>query len=303
MGFFIAGVCILVLVAIIVLARKKTVADEDSLQQNSKTPETTIRIQPGEYSKPIVLPAPEMIGNYSAFIKLDKITVENSPLFSSCLTREKLSEIPDAFPKLKENPYGNICQLHNLAVCYDCGVGTDADLDKAQLFYRLAFQQYYYDSSNHSDLDKLNLQEHTLYPTNLLDVPPAYETAASYNYPSALYLLGLCYYMGKDGVPEDVNKAFRFFNQSYNSRKAGYTCHLLGECYFYGRGTQKSEQKALQLWSEGFNMFGEEQCGQNYASVLYNSGQKNKALEVLKALAAKGNLFASDALKRLYNIN
>ena len=298
---FIAGICILILVVVIFLKREKTKSNDHALEHNTKTTESSKKIEPGKYTKLVCIAAPELLGQNSAFIELETITVEDSPLYTSYLTREKLSEIPDAFSQLNEDPYGNFCRLYNLAVCYDCGVGTDANVDKAQLYYRLAFQQNFYESKN-SGIDKKALKEHTLYPTNLLDVPPAYETAASYNYPSALYLLGMCYYMGKDGIPEDMNKAFLFFKRSYDARKTGYTCLQLGECYFYGRGTQKSEPKALELWSEGYDLFGEEQCGQNYASLLYNSGKKDKALEVLRALAAKGNQFAINSLKKLYNI-
>lgn len=70
--------------------------------------------------------------------------------------------------------------------------------------------------------------------------------AASQNHLGAEYYLGECYYAGLNGITIDHAEAFSWFNKAAMHGAPDAQCRL-GDCFLYGIGTGKSENKAI-IW-------------------------------------------------------
>lgn len=70
--------------------------------------------------------------------------------------------------------------------------------------------------------------------------------------PEALGKLGLCYFIGQNGVEQDYTKAFSNLTESaqkgFNPSKL-----VLGDCYENGKGTSRDKRKAIQLYQEAYD--------------------------------------------------
>lgn len=185
----------------------------------------------------------------------------------------------------------------NRAVCYDLGIGTKHDSEKAHKYYRLAFAQH---QINSMSLDQQTKYHNRMSNVLLQDEPAIFEEAASLGYPTATYLLGLCHFNAL-GTPENDYKANELFLKAY---KAGYyeACLSIGCQYEHGRGGfPKDQQKAYDYFLEGYN-HGDLECGFNVAVIIYNSGREAEAIKLLRELAAKGHDRAKQALRQMgYN--
>ena len=110
---------------------------------------------------------------------------------------------------------------------------------------------------------KVNLGRALHAGKRLEEAMPYYEAAIEKGDPLGLYLAGILYASGKEGVRRDDQMAFALFQRGAD---IGYapTVNALGTLYFNGRAVQKDVQRATELFKQAAEMgFGQGQY--NYA--------------------------------------
>ena len=117
----------------------------------------------------------------------------------------------------------------------------------------------------------------------------------------AMYNLARCYEYGR-GVWPNEKEAFRYYmmGANYGDDECQY---MVGYCYRYGKGVWKSKKEALKWFDLAVEK--ENQNAMYERATLYESGKcgseksKEKAIELYKKCADKGNLEVIARLKQL----
>jgi TPR repeat protein len=79
-----------------------------------------------------------------------------------------------------------------------------------------------------------------------------YHMAATKNDPSALYMLGICYYNGQ-GVAIDRKRAITHWQHAIENGDSIYSPYELACCYFIGEDIPENEEEAFRLWMMSAN--------------------------------------------------
>lgn len=78
------------------------------------------------------------------------------------------------------------------------------------------------------------------------------EKAAAQNEPYAQHALGLCFYSGKRGIPQNYERAFHFFEAAAKQGHAE-SIFCIGLMCQHGRGIQKDSEQAKKWYTEAAN--------------------------------------------------
>lgn len=153
------------------------------------------------------------------------------------------------------NKLGQLSQTNSasifflIALCFDIGIGTQKNAEKAFEFYShpvldhhsisLNIIGYFYDGG-------IGVEQ------NSSQAFLFYLKAASLNYPGALINVGICYFEGIY-VKKDHRKVFAFYLKAANLNhpKALYN---VGTCYFYGIGVERNWKKGFGYYSRSADL-------------------------------------------------
>ena len=142
---------------------------------------------------------------------------------------------------------GNPAAITSLADCYLNGVGTDFNAFRAVDYYKEAAERGYTNAKY--KLAVLYMKGRGV-EKNEAEGLCLLNQAAEEGNVDAQTRLGVLYFTGKD-MDCDDNLAFKWLDLAapYNSEASYY----LSKCWLLGRGTQKNEQKALELLEAAAN--------------------------------------------------
>lgn len=138
---------------------------------------------------------------------------------------------------------GNSCAQNSLAVCYKNGLGVEKDEREAALFFRLSAKQgnsYGQYYLGTCYRDGIGVEKNDRRAVEL------YRAAAEQGNAAAQVSLGTCYFEGV-GVEKNENIAAEFYCAAVQQGNA-YGQYALGFCYLYGKGVEKNERKAIELY-------------------------------------------------------
>lgn len=127
--------------------------------------------------------------------------------------------------------------LCGLGTCYENGIGIPKDTKSALNYFRKAF--------------------------------PALDKQASIGEKYSQFYLGVYYYFGDRGVPQDYQKAAELFTKSAEQGDSYAQCNL-GDCYYEGQGVAQDKLKA-KMWWERAAVQGDESA-QNNLDMLKEEG-------------------------------
>lgn len=207
------------------------------------------------------------------------------------LSVAELKNIENIASFLEANCIGRANALWNLAVCYDCGISTDTNMDKSKNYYMLAHMQELLDEGQFADFN-----ESAFNCVNLIDCAQAYEKAAINGCPCAMFFYGLSYLNGL-GVDEDDGRATYWFEKASGVGLDEAT-NALANNYLRGYGVAKNIAKAvelLQISAEHGNADGLYTLG----AILCNAGLKSEGLIYIRKAASKGHKQAKAVINEL----
>lgn len=223
-------------------------------------------------------------------VSISEVEPTKEAYLTNRLSPDSLKSEPNIFEILTKKAKGHPNGLWNLAVCYDCGIGTKQIPDMANAHYLMAWTQAQFDEG------KLSIKEKELY---LLPFTPSYEAyndAALKGCPTAAYQVGLCLLNGI-GVEENDQMAVAFFTLATTEGVAD-AAMALGNCLEHGYGIPMDMKKAASFYQIAAN--GGSAGGKcNLGILLYNEGQVEKGLQLIKEASELGFSEASKILKSL----
>lgn len=231
-------------------------------------------------------------GKFTMMVSLSEVEPTEEAYLTNRLSPDSLKKEPNIFEILTKKAKGHPNGLWNLAVCYDCGIGTKQMPDLANAHYLMAWTQAQFDEGKLS----IETEEKAL---NLLPFTPDYEAyydAALKGCPIAAYQAGLCLLNGI-GVKEDDLLAVAFFTSATSAGVAD-AAYALGNCLEHGYGLPMDKKKAASFYqkaADGGSAGGK--C--NLGILLYNEGQVEKGLQLIKEASDLGFSEASKILQSL----
>lgn len=231
-------------------------------------------------------------GKFTMMVSLSEVEPTEEAYLTNRLSPDSLKKEPNIFEILTKKAKGHPNGLWNLAVCYDCGIGTKQIPDMANAHYLMAWTQAQFDEGKFS----IETEEKAL---NLLPFTPDYEAyydAALKGCPIAAYQAGLCLLNGI-GVKEDDLLAVAFFTSATSAGVAD-AAYALGNCLEHGYGLPMDKKKAASFYqkaADGGSAGGK--C--NLGILLYNEGQVEKGLQLIKEASDLGFSEASKILQSL----
>lgn len=231
-------------------------------------------------------------GKFTMMVSLSEVEPTEEAYLTNRLSPDSLKREPNIFEILTKKAKGHPNGLWNLAVCYDCGIGTKQMPDLANAYYLMAWTQAQFDEGKLS----IETEEKAL---NLLPFTPSYEAyydAALKGCPIAAYQAGLCLLNGI-GVKEDDLMAVAFFTSATSAGVAD-AAYALGNCLEHGYGLPMDKKKAASFYqkaADGGSAGGK--C--NLGILLYNEGQVEKGLQLIKEASDLGFSEASKILQSL----
>ena len=216
-------------------------------------------------------------GNYSAGIILGFLYVGGTYV---TINEEKGHELARNGIQglLKKSDLLSREEMHKLAYCYQCGVGTEQNIYKAL---------YWYEKS--ADLGDPEAQDALgkiyLYGTDGVteDEPKAFSLfrlSATKNLTSALYNMGNCYYNGW-GTPLNYTEAIKWYKKAIEEGD-NQSMLMLGICYREGNGVEKNYKKAEEWFLRAQNNENYAEVA-NYLGLLYHVGGYGIAKDIRKA--------------------
>lgn len=231
-------------------------------------------------------------------VSLSEVEPTEEAYLTNRLSPDSLKSEPNIFEILTKKAKGHPNGLWNLAVCYDCAIGTKQMPDLANAYYLMAWTQAQLDEGKISIDTKekgLNLEKGLNF---LLFTPDykAYYDAALKGCPIAAYQAGLCLLNGI-GVKEDDLLAVAFFTSATSAGVAD-AAYALGNCLEHGYGLPMDKKKAASFYqkaADGGSAGGK--C--NLGILLYNEGQVEKGLQLIKEASDLGFSEASKILQSL----
>lgn len=90
------------------------------------------------------------------------------------------------------------------------------------------------------------------------------------NYGQALGMLALCLFDGK-GTAINYNDAFKYAYEGATYCKNSMSMAILGYCYYYGYGTNESEEEAQRWWQMGIKIDNNKFCKIAYDNFFNNN--------------------------------
>ena len=222
-------------------------------------------------------------------VSLSEVEPTEEAYLTNRLSPDSLKSEPNIFEILTKKAKGHPNGLWNLAVCYDCGIGTKQIPDMANAHYLMAWNQAQIDEGKFPQVKEKELK--------LIAFTPAYEAysdAALKGCPTAAYQAGLCLWNGI-GVKENDQMAVAFFTLATTEGVAD-AAFALGNCFEHGYGIPMDMKKAIsfyQIAADGGSAGGK--C--NLGILLYNEGQVAKGLQLIKEASELGFSEASEILK------
>ena len=114
----------------------------------------------------------------------------------------------------------------------------------------------------------------------------------------AMCELGVLYSEGIHGFPQDWDKALELWHRA---AELGYTASyfILGNAYFYGRGVEKSEKKAMHYWGLAATG-GVVEARHNLGIIEYRVGNMDRALKHYMIAVELGYADSLKQIKELY---
>ncbi|KAI8051098.1 uncharacterized protein B0P05DRAFT_518736 [Gilbertella persicaria] len=185
---------------------------------------------------------------------------------------------------------GNLKSHHNLGVCYRDGIGVEKDEVKALYWFTLA--------AENGDVDSQYSTAIIYYKGSQQDHKMAYlwfKIAAENDHVMAQYALGLLHYYGH-GVPQDLKKAFVWFERVSDKEASGDAYVYLGQIYLDQKDTEAAKQAYLKAALRG-NSQAQYKLGQLYESIHSN---QSEAIAWYKASASQGHCGAHVCLAQIY---
>lgn len=186
----------------------------------------------------------------------------------------------------------------NLGICYYNGLGVKIDIEKAVELYKKSAEQGNY-------LGKFNLADCYYYGVVIeKDIEKAiklYKEVVEQGNPETEFTLGLIYYRG-DEVEKNLEEAVKLFKKS--SDKGYVNAKLaLGICYYNGEGINQDYEKAAKLFEyvlENGNIEEKVDLGICYYNGVGSEKNIEKAAKLFKEAAEQGNLKAQLILSLYY---
>ena len=247
-------------------------------------------------------------GDPVVFVKLGEYYLENA---DERTYREYYEKAIDCFKKSAS--LGNTGGLYNLGICYENGIGTKQDFNKA-----LA---YFLEAANSLPEDDPNIQKKIAdcyaNKENFKLAIEWYSKAAAYNNNDAINALGYIYLNGC-GIKKDIDKAIAYLSKTaekedyFDARKAlsyyekaselKYPDAMLNasEAYLEGNGCEVNIEKGIRYLLDVIDIWGEGTDVAPYPTEwqmdaherLYKLVEAGNYLAVLKDIAAGGNRVA-----------
>ncbi|MDC1290645.1 sel1 repeat family protein [Candidatus Thioglobus sp.] len=184
----------------------------------------------------------------------------------------------------------------NMGIVYFIGDGVEKDLNEAELWFKKAAKQDYFQSYN---LLGLLYQE----TKNWQKAFDSYQVAVDNDIPEAQCYLGEIYCFvnsySEIGIKQDLKKAFALFTKAASrilggGRNQARAQHLLGEMYINGEGTEQNFEQGLTWLRRSVAMGevtgyvgGEYSIGMAYKKGLGVSPDLDKAFKWLEIAANK----------------
>lgn len=231
-------------------------------------------------------------GKFTMSISLSEVEPSEDEYLINKIAPEELKKNPDVFQELSKKATGYPNGLWNLAVCYDCGIGTVQNQDLANAHYLMALTQAKFDAG----IFTIDTKENAL---NFLSFTPSYEAyneAALKGCPYAAYQCGLCFLNGI-GIKEDNQTAVLFFTLAASENCADATA-ALGDCFAHGYGVPQDMEQAFAFYQKAADG-GSAEGKYNLGVLHYNNGQEEEGLNLIKEAAELGYSKANEVLKSL----
>ena len=143
---------------------------------------------------------------------------------------------------------GNGWAMNNLGSMYENGLGVEQNYRKAFELYNGAAEK-----AQLAGVDNLAW----LYQKGLgVDKNPQIAlqlaiAAAEEGYTPSMIHVADIYYNGEEGINQDYNQAFYWYNKAAESKDL-YAEYMVGQCYEYGRGAEKNLAKAKEWYRNGW---------------------------------------------------
>jgi TPR repeat protein len=143
----------------------------------------------------------------------------------------------------KSSAQGNAQAHGQLGLCYERGIGIEANIDQAIYYYQLGAER--------NDPASLYHLAHCYYTglsgeKNETLAVLYYTKSAEKGHPPAQNNLGYCFFAGS-GVPQNYNQAMKWYKASAEQGYAQAQFNL-GFCYEQGYGTQQKPKEAIQYY-------------------------------------------------------
>lgn len=226
-------------------------------------------------------------------VTMDDYETSNETYALKQLSPEDLEAIPDIMEKLEKVSRGNSVAMWNRAVCYDCGISVESNLEKAKEYYMLAYMQAQLDQGSFKDVGQ---KEGEITAVNLLDTLDAYTEATQHNCPCAIYFAGMAFLNGL-GVEENDRYAAFCFRISADCGVA--EAHAaLGNCFFRGYGVDQDVPRAIELFKKASNA-GSASGALILGQIFWNAGMREAGLTYIRKAAAMGDDEAVELLKQI----
>jgi len=117
--------------------------------------------------------------------------------------------------------------------------------------------------------------------------------------PIAIYNLGCFYRIGKNGYPQDYNKALELFHRSTEmDYSEAYTS--IGNAYNNGEGVEVDKKKAIHYWGLAA-MGGDEMARHNLGITEKQAGNYDRALKHLMISVRGGYNESLDSIKKMFS--
>ncbi|KAG9297848.1 hypothetical protein G9A89_006789 [Geosiphon pyriformis] len=182
---------------------------------------------------------------------------------------------------------GNSNAQYNLGICYEKGLGTTKNFEKAFELYSKAAE-----AGNSNAQYKLGYCYYKGLGTtkNFEKAFELYSKAAEAGNPNAQNHLGYCYEKGL-GTTKNIGKAFELYPKAAEAGKSNAQNNL-GWCYEKGLGTTKNFKKAFELYSkaaEAGDLNAQYNLGYCYYRGLGTTKNFEKAFELYSKAAEAGD--------------
>ena len=163
---------------------------------------------------------------------------------------DNMEEIISLYQKAAEKKLSHA--QYRLALCYEMGLGVEANVPEAVKWYRKAAEQGHAEAQYRLArcFEKLGKGK------QLKELAKWYAKAAKQGHARAQYQLGLCFLHAKGGVDKkDAKAAAKWFRMAADRFDIG-GLYEMGMLYYSGKGVKKDRKEALRFLSIAGESFG-----------------------------------------------